>query len=46
MHHSDRGSQYAAGDYRKILQAAAITQSMGRKPNCRDNPPVESFFGT
>jgi putative transposase len=45
-HHSDRGSQYAAGDYRKILQAAAITQSMSRKANCRDNAPMESFFGT
>ena len=31
IHHSDRGSQYAAGDYRKILQAATITQSMSRK---------------
>jgi putative transposase len=46
MHHSDRGSQYAAGDYRKILQAAAITQSMSRKGNCWDNAPMESFFGT
>jgi putative transposase len=46
IHHSNRGSRYAAGDYRKILQAAAITQSMGHKPNCRDNPPIESFFGT
>jgi transposase InsO family protein len=46
VHHSDRGSQYAAGDYRKILQAAAITQSMSRKANCWDNAPMESFFGT
>jgi transposase InsO family protein len=45
-HHSDRGRQYAAGDYRKILQAAAITQSMSRKANCWDNAPMESFFGT
>src|SRR5439155_21691636 len=28
IHHSDRGSQYAAGDYRDILQTAAIIQSM------------------
>jgi putative transposase len=41
-----RGSQYAAGDYRKILQAATITQSMSRKGNCWDNAPMESFFGT
>jgi putative transposase len=46
IHHSDRGSQYAAGDYREILLAAAITQSMSRKGNCWDNAPMESFFGT
>ena len=46
VHHSDRGSQYAAGDYRKILQDATITQSMSRKANCWDNAPIESFFGT
>ena len=46
VHHSDRGSQYAAGDYRKILRAASITQSMSRKGNCWDNAPMESFFGT
>jgi transposase InsO family protein len=46
IHHSDRGSQYAAGDYRDILQAATITQSMSRKANCWDNAPMESFFGT
>ena len=36
IHHSDRGSQYAAGDYRKIPRAAPITQSMSRKGNCWD----------
>jgi len=46
IHHSDRGSQYAAGDYRDILRAAAITRSMSRKGNCWDNAPMESFFGT
>src|ERR1700720_3854093 len=46
IHHSDRGSQYAAGDYRDILQAATIVQSMSRKGNCWDNAPMESFFGT
>src|SRR5205814_4527420 len=39
-------AQYAAGDYRDILQAAAIVQSMSRKGNCSDNAPMESFFGT
>jgi putative transposase len=42
VHHSDRGSQYAAGDYRKILQAAAITQSMSRRGNCWDNAPCSA----
>ena len=46
IHHSDRGSQYAAGDYRKTRQAAAIAQSMSRKANCWGNAPRESFFGT
>jgi transposase InsO family protein len=31
IHHRDRGSQSAAGAYRDILRAAAITQSMSRK---------------
>lgn len=46
IHHSDRGSQYAAGDYCDILRTAAIVQSMSRKGNCWDNAPMESFFGT
>jgi putative transposase len=39
-------AQYAAGDYRNILRAAAIVPSMSRKGNCWDNAPMESFFGT
>src|SRR5947209_9339208 len=39
-------ARYAAVDYRKILQAAAITPSMSRKANCWDNAPMESFSGT
>jgi putative transposase len=31
IHHADRASQYAAGDYRKIPQAAAITPSVNRQ---------------
>ena len=34
IHHSDRGSQYAAGDDGRILQAATILQSMSLKTNC------------
>ena len=41
IHHSDRGSQYAAADYRKVLGAAGMIQSMSRKGNCWDNAPME-----
>jgi len=44
--HSDRGSQYAAEDYRKKLKAHKITASMSRKGNCYDNAFVETFFRT
>ena len=46
VHHSDRGSQYAAGDYRKVLWARGITVSMSRKGDCWDNAPMESANGT
>ena len=42
--HSDRGSQYAADEYRQKLEAAGIIASMSRKGNCYDNAHVESFF--
>lgn len=44
--HSDRGSQYASGDYQILLSEASITCSMSRKGDCWDNAPVESFFAT
>ena len=44
IHHSDRGSQYAAHDYREALDNAGIIASMSRKGNCWDNAPMESFF--
>ena len=46
IHHSDRGRQYAAADYRKALNEAGLVQSMSRKGNCWDNAPMESYFGT
>ena len=46
LHHTDRGSQYAAKDYRKVLEARGITVSMSRKGNCWDNAPMESVNGT
>lgn len=44
--HSDRGSQYAAEQFRDKLSAHKITASMSRKGNCYDNAFVESFFRT
>ena len=46
IHHSDRGSTYAATDYRKALSARRIACSMSRKGDCWDNAVAESFFST
>ena len=45
IHHSDRGVQYACGEYQKLLGMHGMTPSMSRKGNCLDNAPMESFFG-
>jgi transposase InsO family protein len=42
--HSDRGIQYACGEFRNLLKAYKINQSMSRKGNCWDNAVAESFF--
>jgi putative transposase len=44
MFHSDRGSQYAAHAFRKLLAGLGCMQSMSRKGNCWDNAVAESFF--
>jgi transposase InsO family protein len=46
LHHSDRGSQYAATSYQQLLATHGVTVSMSRKGNCWDNACIESFFGT
>jgi putative transposase len=46
LHHSDRGVQYAAVDYQRLLGEHGINCSMSRKGNCWDNACVESFFRT
>jgi putative transposase len=46
IHHSDRGSQYCAHDYQKLLKQFGMIPSMNRKGNCWDNAPMESFWGT
>jgi putative transposase len=46
IHHSDRGSQYAAGAYGSQLAALGAIASMSRTGCCYDNAPMESFFHT
>lgn len=46
VHHSDRGSQYASGSYRALLELNGIECSMSRAGDCYDNAVMESFFGT
>jgi transposase InsO family protein len=46
IHHSDRGSQYCANTYQKLLEQFGMKASMSRKGNCYDNAPMESFWGT
>ena len=46
IHHSDRGVQYACGDYTKLLAAHGIAASMSRVGNPYDNAKAESFMKT
>ena len=46
IHHSDRGVQYACGDYAKLLEAHGIAASMSRVGNPYDNAKAESFMKT
>ena len=46
LHHSDRGSQYAARAYRQRLARHGLRASMSRRGDCWDNAPVESFFSS
>ncbi len=42
--HTDRGSQYASVEYRRLLYLHGFRQSMSGKGNCYDNAQAESFF--
>jgi len=46
LHHSDRGVQYACGDYQNLLKAHGCVCSMSRTGNCYDNAAMESFWST
>jgi transposase InsO family protein len=46
VHHSDRGIQYASGDYTLLLEAHGIIASMSRLAKPYDNAKAESFMKT
>ena len=46
VHHSDRGSQYASGNYTGLLKQHGIQISMSRRANPWDNAACESFMKT
>jgi Integrase core domain len=39
-------TQYASGDYQRVLTTHGIVGSMSRRGNCWDNAVAESFFAT
>ena len=46
IHHSNRGSQYAAQAYRTLLGEHRLAGSMGRRGNPYDNAMMESFIAS
>lgn len=46
VHHSDRGVQYASGDYTRLLKDNGVAISMSRSANPYDNAKAESFMKT
>jgi len=42
--HTDRGSQYCANEFQKLLRKYQMRASMSRQGNCWDNAAAESFF--
>lgn len=46
LFHSDRGVQYASGQYQQMLEQSGVIASMSRTGNCWDNAVAESFFKT
>src|SRR5665213_1208696 len=45
-HHSDRGCQYASGQYQDKLAEFTLQCSMSRVGNCWDNAVVESLWAS
>jgi putative transposase len=46
IHHSDRGVQYASGEYTDLLEKGEIQISMSRRGNPYENARAERFMRT
>ena len=46
LHHSDRGSQYASGRFRTLMEDNGVICSMSRSGNVWENAAMESFFSS
>jgi transposase InsO family protein len=46
MHHPDRGSQYASGQFQRLMADSGIVRGMSRSGNVWDNAAVESLFSS
>jgi len=46
IHRSDRGNQYCAHSYQKLVKQFGMQASMSRRGNCYGNAPMESFWGS
>lgn len=46
LHHSDRGSQYTAKNYKQLMEKQGFTISLSDKGKCLDNAVTERFWGS
>ncbi len=46
IHHPNRGNQYCARDYCRMVEQFEMQASMSRRGNCYDNAPRESLWGS
>lgn len=46
LFHSDQGIEYAANDFKALVETSGLTRSMSRKATPIDNAAIESYFHT
>jgi len=46
LFHSDQGIEYAANDFKALVEKSGLTRSMSRKATPIDNAAMESYFHT